>query len=183
MLRGKAFDDIEKADGLDKIYACFKSQYAITQNNKFMQGILKQSNDLSADADQTILLNEHSKHKRALERLQNLYLYSDDIMSEAEYIEQKKQIEYNLQSIEKSLTNFQLRPQNDTEFLKLASCFILEQNLEDKREIDFVKLVTTIDSKIIQNFIQNMFQNFCIKNGKIIKLTLKNNIVVTFYYK
>ena len=183
LLRGKTFDDIDKADGLDKIYACFKSQYAITQNNKFMQGILKQSNDLSADADQTILLNEHSKHKRALERLQNLYLYSDDTMSEAEYIEQKKQIEYNLQSIEKSLTNFQLRPQNDTEFLKLASCFILDQNLEDKREIDFVKLVTTIDSKIIQNFIQNMFQNFCIKNGKIIKLTLKNNIVVTFYYK
>ena len=89
----------------------------------------------------------------------------------------------NLEKIEESLNNSKEKQCDNLEFIKLASCFILNQNLESKREIDFVKLAMSIDTRIIQNFVRDMFQNFCIKDGKIIKLTLKNDITITFFYK
>lgn len=59
---------------------------------------------------------------------------------------------------------------------------MLEQNLVEKREIVFVKLILNIDTEVIRNFMAKTFENFCIKNGKIKSLTLKNVLKIGFYY-
>lgn len=184
VLRGKLFENIEKVEGLENIYDKFKENCQNT--NIFFKEVLKSTNsakyiDNASQLD--ILSNEQAKYTRALERLKNLYLFSDSAISESDYLQQKLQLESNLEKIEESLNNSKEKQCDNLEFIKLASCFILNQNLESKREIDFVKLAMSIDTRIIQNFVRDMFQNFCIKDGKIIKLTLKNDITITFFYK
>ncbi len=184
ILKGKTFDDIEKAEGLNLLYDCFK--YNDDKKSEFIHGVINSADSQNYEfTNQTnILMNEKRKYERALERLKSLYLFSDNSISESDYIKEKNILEQNIKVIVSKLDeNTSDVNLNDNEFIKLASCFLIEEKLSDKREIDFVKLATSTDTKIIQNFINNMFQNFCIKNGKIISLTFKNGIKIKFFYK
>lgn len=183
ILRGRTFESVQKISGLEDIYNIFKLGERTSDKNKFIKDLVRSKISSSSDNQIDIVSKEKEKHKRALYRLQKLYLYSDDIISEDEYVNQKKEIEKSIEELNLKVKDNVDNSIIDDEFIKLASCFILEQKLEDKREIDFVKLAMAINTKIIQNFIENIFQNFCIKNGKIINLTLKNGIKITFYYK
>ncbi|MDO4302198.1 MAG: recombinase family protein [Clostridia bacterium] len=182
-LRGRTFECVQKISGLENIYNIFKLRERISDKNKFIKDLVRSKNSSASNNQIDIVSKEKEKHKRALDRLQKLYLYSDDGISEHEYVNQKKEIEKSIEELNLKVKDNVDNSIIDDEFIKLASCFILEQNLEEKREIDFVRLATAIDTKVIQIFIENMFQNFCIKNGKIINLTLKNGITITFYYK
>ena len=73
-------------------------------------------------------------------------------------------------------------PFDDVEFLNILSYFILNQNLQDKREIDFVDFITSVDKKIISDFVHKMFVKFIISKGKIKSMTFRNGITNTFVY-
>lgn len=186
ILKGKTFDDIEKAEGLNELYICFKNDIIDSKKAEFINTTINSADcqDYKNSNQTNILLDEKRKYERALERLKSLYLFSEKSISEADYIKEKNILEQNIKSVMLKLNESTAEINvNDGEFIKLTSCFMIEQKLSEKREIDFVKLATSVDAKIIQNFINNTFQNFCIKNGKIINLTLKNGIKVKFFYK
>lgn len=175
---------ILKAESLNLLYNCFK--YNDSKKSELIHGVISSADLLNYEfSNQTnMLINEKMKYEMALERLKSLYLFSETSISESDYIKEKNILEQNIKVIVSKLDeNASDVNLNDNEFIKLASCFLIEERLSDKREIDFVKLATSTDNKIMQNFINNVFQNFCIKNGKIINLTLKNGIKIKFFYK
>lgn len=188
LLRGTAFTDIKKVVGIDSIYNCFKRKLkAKDTNSDFICEITKQpkivqNNNLN---QLEILDKEKNKYERALERLKNIYLFSDESMDENEYILSKRDLENKLKDViakTEELSHDNILSVENDEFIKLTSCFLLEQNLANKRELDFVKLVLSVDTEIIKNFILKVFENFYIKDGKITSLTLKNGLKICFYY-
>ena len=72
---------------------------------------------------------------------------------------------------------------NDEEFIAKASYFILSQELQGKREVDYAKFISSADPKILKDFIKNVTTNFCIKNGRVISILFKNGIELKFFYK
>ena len=125
--------------------------------------------------------------ERALSRLKSLYLYSEEDMSEREYVIEKNnlseslgKVNARLEELEKGLTSqFSI---SDEELIAKASYFIMSQKLTDKRYVDYKKLLKETDPKILKDFINSVSSNFCIKNGRVESITFKNGIIHEFVY-
>lgn len=72
---------------------------------------------------------------------------------------------------------------SDDEFMAKASYFIMAQQLQDKRFVDYEKFIRKIDPQIVKDFINSVVQNFCIKDGRIVSILFKNGIEHQFFYK
>ncbi len=189
LLRGEIFSNvagIEKA-GLQEMYDMLKS--GKLQEDIYASRLLAKTESESKVADEKeLLVSEKRKKERALNRLKSLYLYNEAAISEMEYLTEKKalidsltQIDARLEEIEKnSSKNFTL---SDEEFLTKASLFIMSNHLNEKRFINFEKMVKEINPKIIKEFINSIVQKIVILDGKIVSISFKNGIEHKFLYK
>ena len=102
------------------------------------------------------MMADQKKQQRALDRLNDLYLYSDDSISEREYLVRKQQITDRLQEINEAIGMMSqepwMRTMNDEEFIRQASSFILTQKLADKQYIYYESLAESLDPEILKNF-------------------------------
>ena len=55
-------------------------------------------------------------------------------------------------------------------------------NLYDKREVNYVKMAREIDPRILKDFVTEIVQNFCIKDGKVESICFKVGIELRFLY-
>lgn len=186
LLRGEMFSDVVciKEHGLMELHTLYKSQ---VKGIKYTPHIATQDGENPA-SERDILLTEHRRLERALSRLKSLYLYSEEDMSEREYVieknnltEQLSKVKARLDELEKGLTSqFSI---SDEELIAKASYFIMSQKLSDKRFVDYKRLLKETDPKILKDFINSVSSNFCIKNGRIESITFRNGIIHEFVYK
>ena len=125
--------------------------------------------------------------ERALSRLKSLYLYSEEDMSERDYVIEKNRLTESLDKVNERLDklNDGLSSQfsiSDDELLAKASYFIMSQKLLDRRFVDYRRLLKETDPRILKEFINSVSSNFCIKNGRIESITFKNGIIHEFVY-
>lgn len=186
LLRGDALSEVDHIGeaGLKELHDHLRGGYDGTPFDPPKQ-IDVQSADLQ---ERDLLLSEKRRLERALNRLKTLYLYSDDAMSERDYVLQQKELTDKLEATDDRIAEIDAEAaagtnMSDDEFLAKASYFLLSQELEGKRNIDYVKFITSADPLIIKDFIKNVTTNFCIKNGHVISILFKNGIEIKFYYK
>ena len=55
--------------------------------------------------------------------------------------------------------------------------------LQNKRFIEFDKLIRKIDAKIIKEFVNSVITKIVIKNGKVVSIRFKNGLEHKFLYK
>ena len=135
-----------------------------------------------------MLLAEKHRNERALQRLKSLFLYSDETISESDYLVEKKNLTDAMDKIDKrikeidksSVEQFSL---SDDEFMEKASTFIMTNALQGKRYIDFEEMIKTIDTKVVKNFVVSIIQKIVIKDGRILSIRFKNGIEHKFLYK
>lgn len=185
LLRGDTFSNVSHigAKGLQELYAhlqrgigCFEyepKQAEMTQDE--------------TATERELLLSEKRRLERALNRLRSLYLYSEDAMSEKDYLLEQRQLTQSLESIDERLDELdrQLASSlsiSDEEFVAKASYFIMAQQLNDKRYVDYEKFIRKIDPQIVKDFINSVISNFCIKDGRVRSVLFKNGIEHQFYY-
>ena len=72
---------------------------------------------------------------------------------------------------------------SDEEFIAKASYFILSQQLQDKRFVNYEKFIRKIDPQIVKDFLNSVVTNFCIKHGLTTSILFKNGVEVRFSYK
>ena len=145
-----------------------------------------ENKDLADERD--LLSAEKRKKERALSRLKSLYLYTDDSISEREFLTEKKSIIDSIKTIDSRLEEIEKNSSRqftltDEEFMAKASMFIMTQQLQEKRFIDFEKLIRKIDPKIIKEFVNSVIQKIVIKDGKVISIRFKNGLEHKFLYK
>ncbi|MCC8157501.1 MAG: recombinase family protein [Oscillospiraceae bacterium] len=184
LLTGGTFRDVERieADGLNTLFNML-SRFS-TSDSVLMA---RPKSKAKIDPELRRLKNEQKKQERALERLNHIYLYSENQMSDREYIVRKQEITDELQEINEAIGMVSQEPWartlSDEDFLMQASSFILNQQLQDKSYIYFERLAENTDPEILKAFFNSVLDSVTLRNGRIETVVFKNGLSHTFTYK
>lgn len=185
LLRGNVFKNVTgmNQESLKDTYLALTQGYVYEQQDDGDNAILP--------SELETLQEEKKKFERAHERLQNLYLFSEETMSEKDYIVRKKGIEDSIDDINekiqliyernKEITDIQHQP----DFLKEATYFMLVEELSRERRyiLDFKKLTTQYDKSVLKSFINSIVKSIVVLNGLVTSVTFKNGLTHEFIYR
>lgn len=176
LLKGKEFKDVHiNKNDLDYTFNLVSSinvSNVINSNKSIKVNKASSNNNLNA---------EKEKYKRALNRLEDLYLFDDEGMSEKDYLLKRQKLEYKLKEINEELESANNSSSTiDWSFLKNT---VLKNEILNKDHIDYKNLDMTIDRDIIKKFINDIIEKITIKkDGRVASITFKNGITHNFTY-
>ena len=182
LLKGKEFEGVAGivAEDLESIVSTIlnKADEAIDSSDDGEVSILdKATKDFEAS---------ELKYKRALERLEDLYLFSEDSMSEKDYLIKRNKLEdklSNLRNEYKSKYEEKRKTHTgDMDFLEKATKYLLLQNIISDRSSynDFIKIV---DKNIIKAFVNSVIEDISVNDKKVMEIKFVNGMVHRFIYK
>lgn len=184
LLQGSTFSSVSRIEknGLNEFYNLL-SRYGSDSSFKITSARKKKR--AAVDPEIETLRREKEKQERALQRLQDLYLYSDNAMSEKGFILRKAEITSRLEQINAQL-GMSSRGINssitDEEFIKMASHILISRQLEDREYIYFVNLAKAVSQDILQQYMGTILDSVQISDGKITCIVFKNGLVHKFIY-
>ena len=136
------------------------------------------------DAELDLLHSEREKYVRALDRLQSLYLFSEEGISEKNYIVQKGELEDKLEAVNRRIAEIQGEaPEDNTDLLQKATRFYIQNELVKKRSLDFKKAVSVFDKESLKDFFSSVIDTMTVKDGRVKAIRFKNGLTNVFVYK
>jgi len=186
LLKGSVFKDVAGIIPED-----LKRTYEILLNNTgdILFDDIKENDDIEKDTELESLKSEKKKIERALKRLEDLYLFSDDSMSEKNYLIKKQDLEKRIDSIndkikKRSAERSRELPGHDLNFIKKATQYLLAHNLITDKPINYNKLVKMIDKKLLQDFMQCVIKKITVEEDRTISsIEFVNGITHRFIYR
>lgn len=168
ILKGSYFDYIAGIDSvsLDSIY---DSMLRGAGHVLFEPSHVK--SDSQTDYEASKILNEKVKLERALERLEDLYLFDDHSMTEKNYLIKRKSINDKLEEIvytmekETKLESMSLQ-QYDLDFIESATQYLISENINEKEEIDYNNIIRVVDKKLMKQLINTIIKQININDDK-----------------
>lgn len=130
--------------------------------------------------DTSVLESKKSKLERALRRLDDLYLFDDETMSEKDYILKKNDIKKELERVNKELNSIVASSENKSELINKVLLIGLEEHI--KIGINYRKMIDEIGREMLKKFTNNLFSKIIVKDKKVISITLKNNLNISLVY-
>ena len=187
LLRGDMFSQVDHIErpGLEELYTHLRSGF---DPLAFETCTVDAAESGTAIQERDLLLSEKRRLERALNRLKSLFLYGEEAMAEKDYLVERKQLMDALEEKDARLEELEAEvassiTMSDEEFIAKASYFILSQQLQDKRFVDYEKFIRKIDPQIVKDFLNSVVTNFCIKNGLTTSILFKNGVEVRFSCK
>jgi site-specific DNA recombinase len=186
LLIGNTFSYIDgiEPDGVLDLYNILAS--GKVQGAVFGKGTNIKPKD-AEDSEITSLRAEKQKMERALDRLRNLYLYSENAMSEKEYIIQRTILTEKLDEINDEIGMMQSdewqQSVTDEMFIAKASEFIISQKLTDRNYINYKRLAQSVDAEVLRNFLTSIIDSIIITDGMVQRITFKNGLSHFFIFK
>ncbi|MFR1537614.1 MAG: recombinase family protein [Blautia massiliensis (ex Durand et al. 2017)] len=186
LLYGKVFDDVDHLDqdSLNDMFTVLSSN--LPQNVK--AGMKKKMRKPPSNPEVTKLNKEKQRLERAMERLKRLYMYSDDSMTEQEYITEKNRIADAYSEAEArivEITNYERmeRSISDEDFVRQATAFILSKKLSGSSYINYRKLAVSTDPLMLKEFFNSILDSITINtDGKVGSIVFKNGLRHQFIY-
>ena len=132
------------------------------------------------------LRKEKEKQERALQRLQDLYLYSSKSMSEKDFILRKSEISDHLKNINAQLGLITQEPDSllsDEEFIKQASHLLIQKELKGQKYIYYKSLASSVDPEILRTYMETILDSVYLTDGRISSIVFKNGLTHKFIYK
>ena len=146
LLRGVQMKGITHIDdaGLQELYDTLRRQKIPSIRDRSDGRAAAESKNSPQEID--LLVSEKRRSERALSRLQSLYLYGESYMPEQDYISERKRISDELALIDARIeflekdrsSHFSV---SDDELMEKMDYFLFSQDLTDKREVDYERLV------------------------------------------
>ena len=186
LLSGLPFAKVDSIDpdGLND-YFNLLSRYGSDDSFKFSIRAPKKKK-AAVDPELASLRAEKEKQIRALNRLQDLYLYSDNAMSEKDYLLRKTEITSRLDDIEDRL-GMVLRgaehTMSDEDFVKQASHLLISSYLKDRAYIYFNDLAKEVSPEILQEYMSTVLDSLVLVDGHVQSITFRNGLTHRFSYK
>lgn len=186
LLLGDTFKDIDRIDpdGLNDLYNVLLSG---NLTGEIYGKDVKVKEQPPAESELSRLRNEKQRLERALDRLTNLYLYSEDSMSESEYIIQKVKLTDALDELNEQIgfasSDGWQQSISDEVFIKRASQFIITQKLTDRNYINYKRLAMSVDAEVLQSFVRSVIDSIIMDAGRVKQIIFKNGLSHTFVYK
>ena len=185
LLSGISFSNVSgiKEEGLTELYNMMQE----TDKNTDIFGKPKKSSGSKNISELSKLRTEKKKTEIALDRLTNLFLFSDKALSEKEYLIQKEKLIGTLDDINEKIgiinSNEWHQTISDTEFIKRASEFVLAKKLADRKYISYKSLALSVDAAVLKAFLARIIDSITVGSGRVEKIVFKNGIVQEFIYK
>lgn len=128
--------------------------------------------------EEMVIQNELHKNELALNRLRQLYLYSEKGMSEEEYLIEQRKITEDQKRLEKRMSALQEQAQlrDDVELTRKASYLVMLKMLENPDRIDYKKFATAADPTIPKSFLVSIISHINVLNGAVSSITFRNGL-------
>lgn len=177
LLQGKAFKDVAYID--DQSLSDLKAMIYSNMPNKIT------SKTTEVNTNNNALLQRKQRLERALQRLDNLFLFDDNAMSEKEYLAKKAPLVNELSTIDMQI-NMQ-KSNKKTPLLvdnkQLAQC-VIDWKLGSGDYINYKKLATGIETKALKEFMNMVIYKITVgENRKIYSIEFANGLVQRFLYR
>lgn len=127
------------------------------------------------------------KYERAKERLEDAYYFSDDGMSEKEYLEKKNRFDSMRVSAEnklKELTETHIASGVDeSSFMKSASAFLLTHKIRAGSHIVYSDLAGMVEEESIKEFFNLVLDHITVKDRRVTEIVFSNGLSHKFIYR
>ena len=147
---------------------------------------------LSSQADSIsetdTLKSKRQKLENALARLNALYLYDDEAMSEKDFVLQRAQLSKQLEDVNARLKTIQAADTDNgsganDDFVRKASFYIITQKLVEDRYFNYEKYIRTFEPTILKCFLASVIDHIDVDDGRVVAITFQNGIKHSFTYK
>ncbi|WP_293396011.1 recombinase family protein [Peptoclostridium sp.] len=187
LLQGKLFKEIAgiHPEDLQNIHRVFTGS---TQDILFDK-IEDEGKNIEKDFTLDTLKEEKKKCERAMQRLEDLFLFSDDAMSEKDYLVRKQDLKTKIDNINKKIKDRSVEysknlPGHDLSFIKKATQYLLAQNLLESKHIDYNKLVMTMDKQLLKDLMLSVISRITVRENKqIASIEFTNGMNHRFVYR
>lgn len=127
------------------------------------------------------------KYERAKERLEDAYYFSDDGMSEKEYLEKKNRFDSMRVSAEnklKELTETHIASGVDeSSFMKSAFAFLLTHKIRAGSHIVYSDLAGMVEEESIKEFFNLVLDHIVVKDRRVTEIIFANGLSHKFIYR
>lgn len=183
LLSGGTFKGIKRIepDGL-KAFFDLLSRYK-SDVSYILVSPVAQAQNSSPDPEKTALQKEREKQRRALKRLQDLYLYSDKSISEKDYIIRRDEITSQLDRIEEKLgekTQDAFDGLSDEDFVRQASHLLISSRLQNKEYIYYKDFAESVSRDVLQEYVKGIISKVMVSDGLVVSITFKNGLTHVF---
>ena len=182
------FGDIAglSTDSLNYTFEMITGKYT-TDNAVWRTNPVNQSNKESNPEEIEKLKNEIKKYSRAKERLEDAYYFSDDGMSEKEYLEKKNKFDSMRVSAEnkiKELTEASISSGIDEDsFIKSATSFLLAHKIYNESHIVYSDLAGVIEEETLKEFFNLILDYIVVVDRRIVEIVFSNGLSHQFIYR
>ncbi|MEL7659564.1 recombinase family protein [Acetobacterium wieringae] len=182
LLNGPYFINVEsiEASAIEAIkeYLCHRPNIEIYQNPEcFARRITPPKNQVQ---------DEIKKFETALNRLNELYLFSEESMSQKEYILKKKEFESKLADLKSEDKNSVNEPEIQSSInheMYLKNIVMLKALFESKFPVTHEGLMKNIGTEMLYQIVHDLILKITVKNNMVQSIIFKNGIVHRFNYK
>ena len=142
----------------------------------------KQSNTL---IDLNSLSSNLKKQQRALEKLEDLYLFDEADMSKKDYLLKKRKIEDKITEITKKIDETASTDSSAYNFNFILDAATLEfsKRLLHSENINMKSLIQSVGRDIIKEFANTLIYKIIILNKQVKSIEFKNGLKITFIYE
>lgn len=186
LLTGSNFSDVEHiADAGLVDFFNLLSRYG--SDGSYVFTVKKPRRKKSApDPELDALRREKERQERAMQRLQDLYLYSDSSMSEKDFIVRKSDISARLAEVQQKLgmlTRDVDSVLSDEDFVRQASHLLIASRLNTKEYIYYKNFAQSVSPDVLQAYMQTIIDNIQIADGHVARIVFKNGLTHQFIWK
>ena len=179
-------------DNLEDTLLCgkiFKDVAYITEDSlESLSHILQGESELNKlsgskveEIDNSALIQRKAKLERALQRLENLYLFSDTDMSEKDYLDKRTPLLNELNSIKIQSTKKHTPLLVDNK--QMDKC-VIDWKLGKGEYINYKKLVLDLDEKVLKDFFNMVIERVVVgEKHRIHEIRFKNGLSQKFLYR
>lgn len=146
--------------------------------NKYNFYSINKTNNKSKEYKNDIKQKELEKYKRALNRLEELYLFDDEGITSKDYIIKKKNLEDKIKEINDTLKS---KIDTDTNEIDSDLLLIIIDNILLKK-VNNKKAIELIGRESLKEFFNYLIKEITILDKKIISVTFKNGLTAGFSY-
>ena len=186
LLAGSTFSEIAaiEENGLNDFFNLL-SRYG--SDDSYVFAVRKpRKKKASVSPELAALRKEKEKQERALQRLQDLYLYSEKSISEKDFIIRKSEITAHLKAVNSQLGLLTQNPDtflSDEEFIRQASHLLIQKELSGRKYIYYKNLAAAVDPEILHTYMETILDSVYIADGKVTSIVFKNGLTHKFVYK
>ena len=182
LLNGKCFEMVVGIENIEDIYN------SLHNNIKHADITFLNENSDSIEQDQFVINNlkqEQVKYNRALERLEDLYLFDEANMSNKDYVLKKNKLISKLDDINKKILSLNVNSSsssNDLKFISAAATSLLNSDFKTKSYINYDELLLDYSKETMKDFMNQIIDSIETKDKLIYSVKFKNGLNFSFIY-